>query len=92
MTKKELINQIATELEYTKQGAEYTWNAIENIIWNQLSNHEPVILSPRIGKLIPKISAPRIARNPQSGEKIQIPEKKVIRFKVSKTLKDTLNS
>jgi len=38
------------------------------------------------------IRAARTGRSPQTGETIQIPEKKVPKFKASKTLKDALNS
>lgn len=35
--------------------------------------------------------AARTARNPQTGETIQVAAKKAIKFKVSKTFKDALN-
>ncbi len=35
--------------------------------------------------------AARTARNPQTGETIQIAAKKAVKFKVSKTFKDALN-
>lgn len=37
------------------------------------------------------IRAARTGRSPQTGETIQIPEKRVPKFKASKTLKDALN-
>jgi integration host factor subunit beta len=34
---------------------------------------------------------PKIARNPKTGEKVQIPSKKVVHFKISKPFHNALN-
>jgi DNA-binding protein HU-beta len=43
------------------------------------------------GSFQPADRAARTARNPQTGEVIQVAAKKAVKFKVSKTFKDALN-
>ena len=43
---------------------------------------------PGIGKLVKQKRAARIGRNPKTGETIKIKAKTVVKFRVSKTVKD----
>lgn len=45
---------------------------------------------PGIGKLVLVQRKVRIGRNPQTGEPIKIPAKRIIRFRVAKACKDTV--
>ncbi len=45
---------------------------------------------PGIGKLVLRNRAARIGRNPKTGETIQIPAKRVVKFRVAKAAKDAI--
>ena len=43
------------------------------------------------GNFKPKNRRPRRARNPKTGEKVEVPEKRVLHFKVGKALREAMN-
>ena len=45
---------------------------------------------PGLGKLVLVQRAARVGRNPATGEQIQIPAKKVVKFRVAKACKDAI--
>ena len=45
---------------------------------------------PGFGKLVLANRKARMGRNPQTGEPIKIPAKRVLKFRISKSLKDTV--
>ncbi|MCG3178855.1 MAG: DNA-binding protein HU 1 [Phycisphaerae bacterium] len=45
---------------------------------------------PGLGKLVLVNRKARVGRNPQTGEEIQIPAKKVVKFRVAKAAKDAI--
>ena len=45
---------------------------------------------PGIGKLVLRNRAARMGRNPKTGETIQIPAKRVVKFRVAKAAKDAI--
>jgi len=45
---------------------------------------------PGLGKLVRVERKARMGRNPATGESIQIPAKKVVKFRVSKSVKDAI--
>jgi DNA-binding protein HU-beta len=45
---------------------------------------------PGFGKLVLANRKARIGRNPQTGEPIKIPAKRVVKFRIAKSLKDTV--
>jgi len=45
---------------------------------------------PGIGRLVRQERKARIGRNPATGEKIKIAAKKVVKFRVAKTVKDAI--
>lgn len=42
----------------------------------------------KFGKFAPEVKAARQGRNPKTGETMQIPERKAVKFKVAKDFKD----
>ncbi len=87
MNKADLIQVVSNETGITKKDAGNVVNAITESIADALSNGEKVTL---VGfgtfQVIEKKA--RRGRNPQTGEKIQIPAKKVPKFKAGKGLKE----
>ncbi|MFB0638563.1 HU family DNA-binding protein [Candidatus Phytoplasma solani] len=92
MTKKELIKKIALANKTSITKTEEFYNSFENTLIEAITTNEEVVLSPQIGKFILKSRKAQIGRNPQTGEKIQIPAKTVVTFKLSKTIKDQVKT
>ncbi|WP_373403050.1 HU family DNA-binding protein [Candidatus Phytoplasma solani] len=92
MNKKELIKLIAKANKTSITQTEEFYNSFENAIIKAITNNAEVVLSTKIGKFILKSRKAQIGRNPQTGEKIQIPAKTVVTFKLSKTIKDQVKT
>lgn len=89
MNKKQLIGVIAKEAGLTKTGAERALNALTGNITESLKKGEAVQFVGFGTFSVSKRSA-RTGRNPQTGQAMKIPAKKVVKFKAGKTLGDTL--
>lgn len=90
MTKKELVEEIAQAMDITKKEAACFIDTFNGIVVGHLKSDNEFPLN-GIGKLSVKTSSKREGRDPRTGEKVSIPEKKVVRFKAAKALKDSLN-
>lgn len=90
MTKKELISKIAQDLGYTKKDTENIVNCFLETIINTLEDGEKVMLS-GFGTFDVKTRDARKIPNPQTGETMEIPSKKVVSFKVAKAIKADLD-
>lgn len=89
MNKGQLIEKIATEAKIPKaQAAKAVASLVDNIR-NSLKSGEKAVLA-GLGTFSVKRRKARTGRNPRTGESLQIPERKVVRFKVGKTLKDAV--
>lgn len=90
LTKAGLVDAVYDEVDVTKKdAAEYVDTVIETIK-ETLETGEELKIS-GFGKFEVRHKGERVGRNPQSGVEIMIPERKVLRFKVSQVLKDELN-
>ena len=89
MTKTQLIRFMAEKLELTnKQSASIFTTLADTAVKETKKNGEFTI--PGIGKLVKAERKARIGRNPQTGEAIKIKAKTVVKFRISKTAKDTI--
>lgn len=91
MNKSELIKQVAIQSELTKPQASLAVDAILESIQHALQNGEHVQLL-GFGSFEVRERATREGRNPQTGESITIPARKVPSFKVGKALKEAVNN
>ena len=89
MTKKELAQQIATEMGITQDLASDVINAGIEKILQALGKGEKIELS-GFGIISVNMRAERTGRNPSTGETIMIPAKKVPVFKPSKAMKEAV--
>jgi DNA-binding protein HU-beta len=92
-TKERFVDALKEELPdvfQTKVAAEKAFDAFCMILAKAISNDERVRL-PNIGSFSLSTRASRSGRNPQTGEKIKIPAKRVIKFNAAKGLKEVLN-
>lgn len=95
ITQKQLIETIAYDfpegIQLTRPQVYEVLNRFGIVVAAALADGKDVAL-PVIGKLKPIQRAARTGRNPQTGEAIQIPAKRVVKLTVSKKLTDHLNS
>ena len=90
MTKAELIDQIAAESTTSKKDAGKALNAAIDAITTSLEKGEKVVV-PGFGTFEVREKAATTARNPRTGETIQVAAKKAPAFKPGATLKSVVN-
>lgn len=86
MTKNELIEKVAKKAHLTKRAAADAVNSTFNLIRDALVRGEKVVVT-GFGTFLIRQRAARRGRNPQTGETIQIPSKKLPAFTAGKTIK-----
>jgi len=85
MNKNDLINEIAAAADITKTAAEQALAGLLEAIENGLATGDSVAIA-GFGSFSIRERAARSGRNPQTGEQIDIPAKKVVKFKAGKNL------
>lgn len=90
MNKTELINKVAEATQMTKKDAARSVEAVFDAITEALSKGDKVQLI-GFGNFEVQQKGPRKGRNPQTGEPMEIPAKKVPKFKPGKQLKEEVN-
>lgn len=90
MNKTELINAIAERAELTKPQAKAALEAFIETVNTALTNDEKVQIV-GFGSFEIKARPARTARNPRTGESVEIEASKAPVFKAGKTLKDAVN-
>ena len=89
MNKGELIEAIANDASITKAQAKAALDAFVSNVQRSLKSDEKVTLV-GLGTFSASTRGERMGRNPQTGQPIQIPARKVVKFSVGKTLKDAI--
>jgi DNA-binding protein HU-beta len=90
MNKADLINSISEKTGLTKTKSNQVLNALTESITESLSNGDKVTLV-GFGTFTVSDRNPRQGRNPKTGEVIDIPAKRVARFKPGTGLTGELN-
>lgn len=90
MNKSELIDAIAAETDLSKAAAGKALDATLDAIKASLEKGEAVTLI-GFGTFSVGVRAARTGRNPQTGEPLEIPESKAVKFKAGKALKEAVN-
>ncbi len=85
MNKNDIINTVAKKTLTAKQAKEIV-DYIFEIIKDELINNSNKVVISSFGTFEPKITKSRIGRNPKTGETVEIPSKKTIKFKLSKNV------
>lgn len=91
LTKKEIVEMVCTELDISKKESTTLVESFFEIIKDELSNGNDILIS-GIGKWTVKKKNARRGRNPQTGEAVTIAARKVVTFKPSPSLKATINN
>lgn len=89
MTKADLIVKIAEKTGMTKANAERALNALLDSVEDTLVKEGKLMLT-GFGTFVVDTRKARVGRNPRTGEEIQIPESKVVKFRPGKLLKDAV--
>jgi DNA-binding protein HU-beta len=87
LSKSQLAAAIAEKAEISKKQAV---EILEHIATLAYKHAKDTFTLPGIGKLVLKNRAARMGRNPKTGEAIQIPAKRVVKFRVAKAAKDAI--
>ena len=87
MTKSQIIAKLAETAELTKKDVAGVLEAAVQLAYKQAKNGFTV---PGLGKLVLVKRKARWGRNPQTGEKIKIQAKKVLKFRIAKAAKDAV--
>lgn len=89
MNKQAIVDAVHTVLGGTKVQAEQAVDTVVDSIVNTLKKGEEVSIA-GVGIFSVKHRAAREARNPRTGEAIQVPAMKVPKFRAAKALKDAV--
>jgi DNA-binding protein HU-beta len=89
MTKSQLVEALAKESNLDKKSTKAFLLSLNSVVEKTLKKGGDVPLT-GLGKFKVLNRKARMGRNPQTGEQIKIPAKKVVKFTVAKNLKDTV--
>jgi integration host factor subunit beta len=91
MTKSVLIEKVSEKVgSLTRKQTEIVVDTVFDSIKDALIRGEKIEIR-GFGNFKPKNRRPRKARNPKTGEKVYVPQKRVLHFKVGKALRESMN-
>jgi integration host factor subunit beta len=90
MTKAELVEKVANKINLTKKETEGIVSIIFQSITDSLTEGDKVELR-GFGSFRIRERNARVGRNPKSGEKVEVPAKKVPFFKAGKELREIVD-
>jgi integration host factor subunit alpha len=91
LTKSHLIEAIAKQNGFTKKQSIETIETILEIIKTILASGQDIMIS-GFGKFFVKEKRERRGRNPATGENMMVAPRRVVTFRCSGKLRDTINS
>lgn len=91
MNKQEIVEKLSKEFPYSKAELERINDFIFDSIKEAVGNGDKVSIA-GFGIFNKKVSAPRLARNPKTGEKVKVPATSKVKFSAGKVFKEFLNS
>jgi integration host factor subunit beta len=90
MTKADLIDEVSHLAELTRKDSEVIVETIFDSVVRSLRAGDKIEIR-GFGSFRTRQRKPRMGRNPKTGEKVEVPAKKIPFFKPSKELKDLVN-
>jgi DNA-binding protein HU-beta len=87
MTKSEIISHLADKSGLHKRQVAELLEALAQLAYQEAYNGFSV---PGLGKLVVVDRAARMGRNPKTGEPLQIPAKRALKFRLAKEAKDSV--
>jgi DNA-binding protein HU-beta len=89
MNKQDIVDAVHAKLGGTKVSAEEAVETMIDSIVSSLKKGDEVSIS-GLGIFATKLRAARTARNPRTGEMVQVPSMRVPKFRAAKALKDSV--
>ena len=90
MTKREIVKNVSEKTGFTQKDVLTVVDNVFETIAKTVVNEDVAITG--FGKFATTERAARTMRNPLSGEQVQVPAKKALRFRAAKSLKDSINA
>jgi DNA-binding protein HU-beta len=87
MTKAQLVALLAEESKLTKKDVSAVLDTLSETAYKEAKKGFTI---PGIGKLVVVQRKAREGRNPATGEKIKIPARKALKFRIAKACKDAV--
>lgn len=87
LTKSAILSHLAAKTEMSKKAAGQMVEALVNLAYKEAKNSFTI---PGLGKLVLVNRKARVGRNPATGATIQIPAKRVVKFRVAKQAKEAI--
>lgn len=89
MTKTQLVGKLAEDTGISRKQMEEILTALVELIRKSVKKGDTVKI-PDLGGWRMRQMKARMGRNPQTGEPIKIPAKRVVKFRVAKMAKDSI--
>lgn len=86
ISKSETLNRLSEKTQLTKKQVGMVLEELAALAYKEARNG---FTFPGVGKLVIVDRKARIGRNPATGETIQIPAKRVLKFRIAKQAKDS---
>lgn len=90
MNKQDLAQKLSDQFSVSKAEGERIVDFVFDSIKESVSEGDKVSIA-GFGIFNKKISAPRVARNPKTGEKVDVPATSKVKFSAGKVFKEFLN-
>ena len=90
MKKKDFVKMLAERMEVSQKGADVALSSVFDCIKDVMVSGDDLNV-PGFGKFKTTIRAARTCRNPQTGDPIEVPEKRVLKFKASSAIKNIIS-
>jgi DNA-binding protein HU-beta len=87
MTKSAIIAHLAQKSSLSKKQVTEVLDQLATLAVKEAKN---VFIVPNFGRLVLANRKARMGRNPQTGEPIKIPAKRVVKFRLAKSIKDAV--
>lgn len=91
MTKADLIEEVSRVAELTRRDSEVVIETIFESVINSLRAGDKIEVR-GFGSFRTRQRQSRVGRNPKTGDRVEVPAKKIPFFKPSKELKDIVNA
>ncbi len=89
MSQSEVINHFAEKFDMKRAQAKEVFTELAELASKEVKKNGEFVL-PGFGKLVLAKRAARDGRNPATGETIKIPAKTTLKFRLGKSMKDTV--
>lgn len=87
LTKAQIVQKLSDKTGFTKKDTNEFLAELASLAYKEAKNGFTL---PGLGKLVLVQRKARMGRNPQTGEAIKIPAKKVVKFRIAKAAKDSI--